>query len=208
MHKLSAKFIGLTTALALTVVACGDGDITGVDSGDQLTSAEVAAVLASLGSSLSEAGVSAAGAPAWGAPAQAPISINESVDVSIPCVSGNFDVSASLSGSFDSETFVSDITMNVSWEPNACEVTDGTNTFILDGAPRVDLVLDMTTTQDALTMSGTETGGFTFTSSDGRTGSCAIDVTFSIETTASSVDATVTGTICGLSADGFETLGA
>jgi len=91
MNKIFRSFVGLTTVLVLTVTACG-GDPTGVDSGDELTSAEVAAVLATLGSAFDSVGVAAqeilASDVARGAPAQALISVNESFDVSVPCESG------------------------------------------------------------------------------------------------------------------------
>ncbi|MCH8811836.1 MAG: hypothetical protein IID07_08390 [Gemmatimonadetes bacterium] len=198
---MSTSLIGLTTALTLTVVACGD-DPTGVTAGDELTSSEVTAVLAALSSAFASVG---AGAQAG--PAQAPISVSETFDVSVPCESGTLDVSGSIAGTVDDVTFDTDLTTTVRWEPNACVVSDGTNTFTVDGAPYIDLALDLTSTQDLVTVSGTQSGGFSFTSSDGRSGSCSIDVTFSIVTTATSVDATVTGTICGQNASGFETLG-
>ncbi len=197
---MSSSFIGLTTAVALTAVACGDP--TGVNSGDGLTAAEVVIVIAAFGSAFESVGI----AP-QAAPAQVPIPVDESFDASIPCESGTLEVSGSVMGSIDDKTFDMDVTTVVSWDPNACVVGDGTNKFTLDGAPRVDLVLDMTSTQDALTWNGTETGGFSFTSSDGRSGSCALDVTFSIVTTLSGSTSTVTGTICGLDASIFETLG-
>jgi hypothetical protein len=95
MNKIFRSFVGLTTALALTVTARG-GDPTGVDSGDELTSAEVAAVLATSGSAFDSVGIAAqiaaqevlASDVAQGAPAEAPISVNESFDVSVPCESG------------------------------------------------------------------------------------------------------------------------
>ncbi len=201
MRKMSTSLIGLTTALTLTVVACGD-DATGVTSGDELTSTEVAAVLAALGSAFESVG---AGAQAGAA--QAPISVSENFNVSVPCESGTLNVSGSISGTVDDVTFDTDLTTTVRWDPNACVVSDGTNTFTVDGAPYIDLALDLTSTQDLVTVSGTQSGGFSFTTSDGRTGSCSMDVTFSIVTTATSVDATVTGTICGQNASGFETLG-
>jgi len=204
MRKLSTKFVSLTAALALTAVACGDA-ITGVDSGDVLTSEEVAAVIAAFGSSFESAGVSTTQGAAG--PTQAPISLNQSFDVSAPCESGTFDVSGSVSGSIDDTTFDLDLTMNVQWQPNACVVTDGTNTFTLNGAPRVELALEMTSSQEVVTVSGTETGGFSFTTSDGRTGTCAFDVTFSIVSDGANQTSTVTGTVCGLNASSFETFG-
>ena len=47
MRRISTGFFGLTTAVALMFAGCGD-DPTGVDSGDQLTVVEVAALLAEL----------------------------------------------------------------------------------------------------------------------------------------------------------------
>ena len=201
MRKLSTSFIGLTTAVALTLVACGGDDGTGITSGDALSSAEVAAVIAAFGSSFDSVGVSAAAAPA-----RAAISFNESFDLSVPCESGTLQVSGSISGTVDDVTFDSDITTTVSWDPNACVVSDGTNTFTIDGAPQINLTLDLTSTQDALTLSGTETGGFSFTSSDGRSGSCGLDVTFSILSDSTGITSNVTGTICGLEASSFQTL--
>jgi hypothetical protein len=49
-------------------------------------------------------------------------------------------------------------------------------------------------------------GGFSFISDDGRSGSCALDVTFSLVTTATSEVNTITGTICGQDASVHETL--
>jgi hypothetical protein len=203
MRNMYRGFIGLTTALCLTLVACGD-TLTGVDSGDPLTSAEIAAVVAAFGSSLEQTGVSAA--PAAG-PAQAPVSVNTSADVSVPCDQGTFDMSASISGTIDDETFDTDVTMDASWNPIGCQVTDGTSVFTLDGDPRVELHLELTSADGTVTINGTEQGGFSFTADDGRAGSCAFDVTFSIVTTATSVDATVSGSICGINADGFATFG-
>lgn len=210
MRKMSSVLIGLTTTLALTVAACG-GDPTGVDSGDQLTATEVAAVLAAFGSAFDLAGTGAQPAPMFGpagaGAARTPIPFSESFDESVPCDSGTVQVSGSVSGSVDDVTFDMDITMDVSMDPNGCVVSDGTNTFTLDGAPRINLLLTIVSTPNALTVSGTETGGFSFTSSDGRAGSCALDVTFSVITGDTGISSTVTGTICGLAAEGFDTFG-
>jgi hypothetical protein len=205
MRTISRNFIGLTIALALTVVACGE-DATGVTSGDELTSAEVAVVIAALGSAFDSVGVAAQQVAAAG-PALAAININENFSLSVPCESGTLDVSGSMDGTVDDQTFAMDATLEVSWNPKGCVVSDDLNTFTVDGAPQVTVTLDISSSEDIVSLSGTETGGFSFTSSDGRSGSCAIDVTFSLVTTASSVESTITGTICGLQASSFETLG-
>ena len=203
MRRISSGFIGLTTAAVLVIGGCGD-DPTGVDSGDQLTSPEVTRLLAALASAFESAG--AAQVPAAG-PALAAINFDENFDLSVPCDAGTVDVSGSIGGTIDDETFHSDLTTTVSWEPNGCVVSTETSTFTMDGAPRITLVLDVTITDEVVTVSGTETGGFTYASVDGRTGSCVFDVTYSVVTTGNSVTASTTGTICGLDAESFETLG-
>ena len=81
MRKISRSFIGLTTAVALTVVACSD-DPTGVTSGDELTAAEVAVVMAALGSAFESVGVAT----------QDAISVDRNFEVSVPCESGNLEI--------------------------------------------------------------------------------------------------------------------
>ena len=210
MRKKFSGFTCLTTAAALTVSACG-GDPTGVNSGDPLTSAEVAAVISAIGSAFESAGAAAQRVSTVGfdgaSAGQDPVAINENFDVSVPCESGTVQVSGSISGTVDDVTSAVDITTDVSWDPNGCVISDDTNTLTVDGAPEIKLVLDMTSTENTLTMNGTETGGFSFTVSDGRSGSCSLDVTFTIATDATGIDASVSGTICGLEASAFETLG-
>jgi len=204
MRKVSTSLIGLTTALTLTVVACGD-DVTG-SSGDELTPTEVNAIFAALSSAFADVG---AAAPAG--PAQAPIDFDESVTLTAQCdLGGNIVLSGSLSGSIDDVTFASDINFTVIFDPNACKVSDGTNTFTVEGDPDITLVLNIVTTgtTPAFTASGTETGGFTYTSSDGRSGGCKIDVTYSIVGNDAGVETIeISGTVCGQDANDFETLG-
>ena len=194
MRKISRSFIGLTTAVALTVVACS-GDPTGVTSGDELTAGEVAVVMAALGSAFESVGVAT----------QDAISVDRNFEVSVPCESGNLEMSGSISGSIVDGTFDMDITMDVTLNPHGCVVGDDENTLTLDGAPEIKVVLDMTSSEGSLTVSGTEKGGFSYTSSDGRTGSCAFDVTFSVVTGESGNSSNITGKICGLEASRFET---
>ena len=206
MRKTFTNLIGLATALTLTVVACGD-DATG-SSGDELTATEVNAIFAALASAFADVG---AGAGAQAGLAQVPITFDENITLTAPCdLGGNIVLSASFSGSIDDETLASDIKTTITWDPNACKVSDGTNTFTVEGDPNITLVLDIVTTgtTEAFTASGTETGGFTYTSSDGRSGGCKIDVTYSIVGNDAGVETIeISGTVCGQDADAFETFG-
>jgi len=204
VRKTFINLIGLATALTLTVVACGD-DVTG-SGGDELTPTEVNAIFAALSLAFADVG---AGAPAG--PAQAPFDFDESITLTAQCdLGGNIVLSGSLSGSIDDVTFASDIDFTVIFDPNACIVSDGTNTFTVEGDPNITLVLNIVTTgtTQAFTASGTETGGFTYTSSDGRSGGCEIDVTYSIVGNDIGIETIeISGTVCGQDANAFETFG-
>ena len=204
MRKILSSFVGLTTALALTVTACGDS-LTGVDSGEQLTDAEVAAVMDAFFAAFDEAEADADASQAGAAPAQAPTSFDFTIDLSVPCESGTFDMSGSFAITSDDVTLEEDGRIEVTWEPMDCMVGDGTNTFTLNGAPRVEMVVEFTSDGEAETIDGTLNGGFSFESGDMRSGSCAMDVTFHVETDGIvAIASTVSGTVCGLDADTFE----
>ena len=205
MRIISRSLIGLTTALAFTVVACGD-TLTGTDAGvDELTNAEVVAFVDAFFGAFDAAEADIDAQEAAAAPAQAPQSFNFSAEVSVPCESGSLDVTGTLAVTFDDVTEHEDGRFEVSVDPMACLVGEGTNTFTLDGDPRVDIVVEFTVDGDGEHIEGTMNGGFSFESSDGRSGSCALDVSFSFVSDGVSVGVTtVSGTICGLNADTFE----
>jgi len=207
MRRIFSSFVGLTTALALTVTACGDS-LTGVDSGEQLTNVEVAAVVDAFFSAFDAAEADADASQAATAPAQAPHSFDFTIDLSVPCESGTFDMSGSFAINFDDETEEEDGRIDVTWQPMDCVVGDGTNTFTLNGDPRVEMVVEFAANAEGETIDGTLNGGFSFESDDMRSGSCAMDVTFHIETDGSvSSISSVSGTVCGLDADTFEAIG-
>ena len=205
MRILSRSLIGLTTALALTVVACVDS-LPGTDAGvDELTNAEVVAFVDVFFGAFDAAEADIDAQEAAAAPAQVPQSFNFSAEVSVPCESGSLDVTGTIAVTFDDVTEYEDGRFEVSINPMSCLVGEGTNTFTLDGDPRVDIVVDFTVDVDGEHVEGTMNGGFSFESSDGRSGSCAIDVSFSFVSDGVSAGVTtVNGTICGLNADTFE----
>ena len=204
MRMISRSLIGLTTALALTVVACGDS-LTGTDAGvEELSDAEVAAFVDAFFGAFDAAEADIDAQEAAAAPAQAPQSLSFSADISVPCESGSLDVSGSVDVTFDDVTDYEDGRFEVSINPMGCLVGQGTNTFTVDGDPRVDIVVDFTVDADGEHIEGMMNGGFSF-ASDELTGSCAIDVSFSFESDGVSAGVTtVSGTICGLNADTFE----
>lgn len=200
----------LVAGLALAVAACG-GDPTGTNSGDQLTALEVQAVFNALGSSFDSIGVVGTAMQRVSAmqgitsAASAAVPINENFNITVPCVSGNVQLIGSMTGDIDEQTFESTLTMEFTWKLNGCLVPTETTTLTVNGDPEIKFSADLTITQEQFGMSGTETGGFSFTSADGRVGSCAVDVTFSTtinltNLTTGTEETTLTGTICGLPA--------
>ena len=206
MRIISRSLIGLTTALALTVAACGDS-LTGTDAGvDELTDAEVAAFVDAFFGAFNDAEAQTDSAEAAAGPAQAPLSFAGTIDLSVPCQSGTFDVGGSFDFTFDDVTFYEDGMITVTLDPMGCVVGEGTNTFTLDGDPHVEIVADFHVDADGEAFTVTVDGGFSFESSDGlRSGSCAIDVTVHGESDGVSTSVTtVSGTVCGANADTFD----
>ena len=206
MRMISRSLIGLTTALALTVAACDDS-LTGTDAGvDELTDAEVAAFVDAFFVAFDSAEVDVDAQEAAAAPAQAPLSFAGTIDLSVPCESGTFDVGGSFDITVDDVTFYENGMITLTLDPMGCVVGEGTNTFTLDGDPRVEIVVDFHVDADGEAFTVTVDGGFSFESSDGlRSGSCAIDVTVHGESDGVSTSVTtVSGTVCGANADTFD----
>lgn len=195
----------LVVGLILGVTACSS-DPLGVNAGDQLSAAEIQSVLDAMsaafagGSTLN--GPAAGSGPSFG-PAAVPI--NQSFDFSAACQSGTVGLSGSVNGQLDDQTLEGSLSMELTWRLNSCLVATETTSFTVNHEPEITFTGDFDFTQDEISVSGTEKGGFRFTAADGRTGSCAIDLTFSTSFNAVAQSATnsVSGTICGLSADQF-----
>jgi len=180
---------------------CKD-DPLGVNSGDPLTPAEMQAVFAAISSTFSTLGFAPVPA-AVGGPARTTVSVSESFDVSAPCgEAGSIDTSGSVNGTFDDETFAFDMDYQLRMTPMGCVVSTEEGTVTLDGAPYIQLNMDFLLSETQLSITGSETGGIAFTSSDGRSGSCAFDVTFSVtaDLEGSGGSSSASGTVCGVSA--------
>ncbi len=177
MRKSFMSAARLSTGLLL-LAACS-GDPTGVNSGDPLSSVEIQALFDELAGSFSQInGVPAlrvqGDAPAWAAlqSSGVPVSVNVAINQSVPCDQGSIAINGTVNGSIDSETFLGSITMDFNWNFNECMVSADANTFTVNGEPSIALKADFVFGTDEFSATGTEKGGFSFTSSDGRTGSC------------------------------------
>lgn len=198
---LSTFALGLT----LGVTACGS-DPLGVNAGDQLDAAEIQSVLDAMSAAF--AGGSTLSGPAAGSgPSSGPaaVPIDQSFDLSAACEAGTVGLSGSVKGQVDDQTLEGTLSMQLTWRLNDCVVSSETTSFTVNHDPEIKFTGDFDFSQDEISISGTEKGGFRFAATDGRTGSCAIDLTFSATYNAAAQSATntVSGTICGLSADQF-----
>ncbi len=208
MHRISRAVTSL--GLVAFLAACGSDTPTGVNSGDQLTDAEIQALLTALGDVFDQTGggvVASRQAGLAAAPADR-ITVEESFDVSVPCQSGSVGVDGSVDGWVDDVTFEAELNMAFNWTFNACLVPTETVTITVSGEdPSIALDMDFVLTEDEISLSGTLDGGFSFTTSDERTGSCLIDVTSSASYNGTTQTATASssGTVCGVTASRFQT---
>ncbi len=203
MRRYQKCAFGLAVGLALTLSACGD-DPMGVNSGDELSDAEIQAIFNAFGGAFDDIDASASvAAPADGIQ-MAEIHVDQSVNVSAPCdLGGEISLNGSVDGTVDDETFASDIEMEVGVQFDACAVASDQNTLTVDGDIQFDSHVVLSETE--FSADGSQVGGFEFTTNDGRTGSCAIDIDFSASyTEGASAQSNVSGTVCGRSASQFE----
>ncbi len=182
--KKASRLIAGFAALGLSVSACGgDDDVTGANSGDQLTTTESLAVFSELQLALS----SALTAPMAAAAAEP-----------IPNTTADCPGGGSISISGDVNENGDNFTFSIDENINNCVVMAGGVTFTVNGDPRINISGDITINQSTFAFTGTfdMTGGFRYTSDDNRSGSCAMDVSFNFGTGA------ISGTICGNSVTG------
>lgn len=201
MSKLRTLLAVVVLALGLS--ACGgDDDPLGVNSGDPLTQDEIQAVFFAL----SEVFASLNDAPAAG-PARATVAVSETFSASAPCPNGGtISANGSANGTVDDVTFELDLTYRLRLTPSGCVVETESAVVTLESSPYIQLDMDFLLTETLLEASGSQTGGIAFTSSDGRSGSCAFDVQFS---TTANLDtqqgsSSTSGTVCGVSASGLQ----
>jgi hypothetical protein len=199
-----SKFrLSLVAVLMVSALSGCKDDPLGVNSGDPHTPAEMQAVFAAISSTFSTLGF---GPAAVGGPARTTVSVNENFDVSAPCAeAGSIDTSGSMNGTVDDETFALDVDYQLRMTPNGCVVPTEEGAVTLDGAPYIQLDMDFLLSETQIVVSGSETGGIAFTSSDGRSGTCLFDITFSVtaDLEGSTTSSSASGTVCGVSASGL-----
>jgi hypothetical protein len=195
--RKAARFFALTAGLAVFVTACGGDDVpTGTNSGDPLTTQEALDVYAQLNAAVSTALGGAVPGPA----ASPGAAMDPITPVSADCPYGG---SVRVTGDVDASSFGQsggNISFTLIENINGCGVMSGGYEFTVDGDPSIAISGDIDVSIDGqnFDISGTYDldGGFSYTSDDGRSGSCAMNVSVNYGTFA------VSGSICGQSLSG------
>jgi len=186
--------------LAAGASACS-GDSTAPRGG--LTQREATALALQL-SGVASAASGGTVAPAIAVPqasaafAVVPSPINLGMQTTVPCPKGgSAKVSVTIAGTIDQATQSLTADVTGSFVPTACAVTADAVTLTLSGPPGLNTATHVSVVngQPIGLQTLSVTGGFTWASSDGRTGSCTVD--YKATADAASNKATLAGTVCG-----------
>ncbi len=201
----ATRRITQTTLFALLVglAACDDGEITTVE--QQLSQAEVAElleVLAAVGSF--NPGVT--GSAPQGVAGPQPVPFSFTVEWSFGCPEGGtVAATGSTSGDTEGQSGGLEASYNATLTYTECRGTsDEGTTFEIDGS--LTTAIDFQLNEDTFALQGTHTGTLAWTS-DGRSGSCTLDLTFSNTVTGTTQSSEVTGTVCGVTVNETVTVG-
>ena len=202
--RLSSVFAGL----ALAAAGCG-GDGPTETTGDPLAEAEVQELAGDI-----FAGMSGYFTGNFSAQRQSvllpeglslnlmsPVPVSLTIDESGPCGGdGTATVNGSVDGTVDDQTGAGSLEFDITHGFTNCQVVGELHTYVVSGEPNIRLT-GRFEFDGGQTFSGTFdlVGGFGFSVDDGRSGTCGVDVSASINVNGTSLTTTATGTVCGVS---------
>ena len=202
------KRAGAVACAAVVAMGCGNG--TG-PTGDLLSDAEVEALAGALmGTALGEGLGDLGGAQSQHSehvvnaePVTFNFSINETG--SCPGGSGTVQITGSLSGTIDDQTGEGTLALDFTQTMNACVFETAAGLFTVSGDPNIRMSGDMSWNAEGPTGESTfgYKGGFAWSDSEGRSGTCGIDVSIAWSATSASFS----GKICGNSYSGSVNIG-
>lgn len=207
MTPIRTRWTALFALLPLfALVACGGGDDgTGPggsdDAGEQLTEQEVGEMMDALAAAgaFEPPSAGSGSAPPAGVAAAVPVELD--VDNRYDCpAGGTVRVSGSMSGEVDQDTGAGSfqLTMTQTHEDCVADSQSGTR-FKFNGAPSLDTDMDFDVTSAGdFTATGTH-GGSLLWETDGRQGTCTVDLTYDVSGSGDSYSGSVSGTVCGVS---------
>lgn len=195
-----------TTAALLALAACGADDPLGLNSGDPLSSQEIQSVFDAMSAAFASGGVNPSSPSAAPGISLAPIPIDQEFIFAAACpLGGSIGINGSADGQIDDATLVGNLSIRFTYTFSQCAVSANDITVTVSHNPPIVFQGDFALSQDELSVDGSERGGFEYVASDGRRGSCAIDLSFSAShnSATQTSSASVTGRVCGVSADQF-----
>lgn len=198
-----------TTAALVALAACSADDPLGVNSGDPLSPQEIQSVFDAMSTAFASGGVNPSSPSALPGISRAPIPIDQEFIFAAACpLEGSIGINGSADGQIDDETLAGNLSIQFTHTFNGCMVSANGITITVSHNPPIVFQGDFTFSQDELSVDGSERGGFEYVTSDDREGSCAIDMSFSIShnSATQTSSASVTGRVCGVSADQFTPL--
>jgi hypothetical protein len=186
-------------AMALGLAACESS----TDVGDGLSSAEASALAGAILDLTLDAGMMQTGmAQLASGPAAAPTTFDQRAQVEGPCpLGGTMKADLHVAGSLDLATGQGQLDLDVTAAHRGCQVKskETGQLFELDGKPSIEAEFRLTAKPDrTFSLSGGYEGAVEW-SSDGRSGTCSFDLTFSGNVNASTGNGTakLQGTACG-----------
>lgn len=191
MQVFRFRIAALALALAFGLLACSDDGPAA--SGDQLSPEEAEVMLEALveagGFGLGAVGFT--GSPPAGVAASTQFDISETM--SCP-EGGSIDVEGSISVDEAQESLQWTLTQT----HRNCQVSSSSDgsAWLFDGSPSVVSSFNMTFSETAFSMQGSEEGGIAW-ESGGRSGTCPISVSYDFSGTENTLTGTISGTVCG-----------
>lgn len=189
--------------VALSLVACDDDGGTGIE-GDELTQAETEAMTEVL---MNQAlGFSLGFGFGVGANEQPGITVAaEVVDETFGPLTdecpfgGAVTFSGAVQGEVDDETSEGNLDFDVEAVHDACGVSDDQeeNVFTFTGDDRIASTMGFVFTETSIELDGGTDGGVLWALEDGRSGRCALDVSYDFDITENRIVGSVSGTVCG-----------
>lgn len=184
MHR-TVRTIAVIAGLGFAATGCGDS-VTD-STGDPLTQEEAFAIYAELQFAVSDALDAQSSAPAGSGAMMTPIT-----PVTGTCGGGGtVTVTGDVDDNIDPQTGLGTISFTLTESPEDCVVQTTGADFTVNGSPNVKIEGDLTVGENSLGGTYDMSGGFAYTSDDGRAGTCGVDVSLNFSTLS------VSGSICG-----------
>ena len=203
MKKNLVRTMALVAAVG--VAACGDDDPT--STGDELSEAEAAAVSSIvLGTAFqaTAAGIPTA-TPAAAGPQAVPFSYSADIETTVACTGGGsiaLDGSATVAGDDETSEFTIAYNLNTTYSDCTEFAQEAEQEFTIGGGLNFTANADYSLGQGEgfgnLTSTGTFTGNISWSSEDGRSGTCGVSLTSTTTTSGESITASTTGSFCGV----------